>query len=111
VVVVLSLVLAVPLVFAAIRKLGHSESTVRSYARVGVPEQRLNALAVILLAGAAGLVAGAFWAPIGLAATIGVVAYFMLAVAAHVRFHDQRNLPMPTVILLLATAVLILRVT
>jgi hypothetical protein len=109
-VVVLSIALAVPLVFAAIRKLGHGESTVRSYARVGVPEQRLNALALILLAGAAGLIAGAFWAPIGLAATIGVVAYFVLAVTAHVRFHDERNLPTPLAILMLATAVLILRV-
>jgi hypothetical protein len=109
-VVILSIALAVALVLAAIRKLGHSESTVRSYSKVGVPEDRLNALAVILLAGAAGLVAGAFWAAIGLAATIGVVAYFVLAVAAHVRFHDLRNLPTPAAILLLATAVLILRV-
>jgi DoxX-like family len=110
-VVILSLALAVPLAFAAFRKLGHGESTVRSYARVGVPEERLDALALILLAGAAGLVAGAFWAPIGLAATIGVGAYFVLAVAAHLRFHDHRNLPAPVLILLLATAVLILRLT
>jgi len=110
VVVVLSLALAVPLVYAAIRKLGHGDSTVRSYARVGVPEERLNTLAVILVAGAAGLVAGTFWAPIGLAATIGVVIYFALAVAAHLRFHDHRNLPTPVLILLLATAVLIVRV-
>jgi DoxX-like family len=65
---------------------------------------------VILLAGAAGLVAGLFWAPVGVAATVGVVAYFTLAVAAHVRFRDQRNLPTPLAILLLAVAVLILRI-
>jgi DoxX-like family len=109
-VVILSIALAVPLVIAAVRKLGHGESTVRSYARVGVPEQRLNTLAVILLAGAAGLVAGVVWEPIGLAATIGVVAYFLLAVAAHVRFHDQRNLPAPALILMLAAALLLVRV-
>ena len=55
----------------------------RSYAMVGVPEDKLNSLAVILLAGAAGLFAGLFWEPIGVAAAVGVVCYFVLAVAAH----------------------------
>ena len=108
---VLSVVLAAPLVIAAIRKLSHSEDVVRSYARVGVPEDKLNSLAVILLAGAAGLIAGLFWTPIGVAAAIGVVCYFALAVTAHVRFHDERNLPTPLVILLLAAVVLILRIS
>jgi hypothetical protein len=109
VVTVLSVVLAAPLIFAAIRKLGHREEVVRSYAVVGVPEERLNSLAVILLAGAAGLIAGLFWAPIGVAAAIGVVCYFALAVAAHIRHHDQRNLPTPLAILALAAALLIVR--
>jgi hypothetical protein len=108
-VTVLSVVLAAPLILAAIRKLSHREEVVRSYAVVGVPEDRLNSLAVILLAGAAGLIAGLFWAPIGVAATIGVVWYFLLAVAAHIRHHDQRNLAAPLVILVLAVAVLIVR--
>jgi DoxX-like family len=107
---VLSIVLAAPLIFAAIRKLSHRDDVVRSYRRVGVPEERLDALAVILLAGAAGLVAGLFWAPIGVAATIGIVAYFTLAVAAHLRFGDRRNLPTPLATLLLAVAVLIVRI-
>jgi hypothetical protein len=109
-VTVLSVVLAAPLVFAAIRKLGHSEDVVRSYARVGVPEDKLNALAVILLAGAAGLIGGLFWDPIGVAAALGLVLYFVLAVAAHIRFHDGQRLPTPLVILALATALLIMRV-
>lgn len=107
---VLSAVLAAPLVFAAIRKLGHSEEVVRSYARVGVPEDKLNALALILLAGATGLIAGLFWDPIGVAAALGLVLYFTLAVAAHIRFHDRRRLPTPLVILALAAAVLIMHV-
>jgi hypothetical protein len=108
---VLSAVLVAPLVIAAIRKLSHGEDVVRSYARVGVPEDKLNSLAVILLAGAAGLIAGLFWTPIGVAAAIGVVCYFALAVTAHIRFHDKRNLPTPLVILLLAAAVLIVRIS
>jgi hypothetical protein len=110
-VTVLSVVLAATLAFAAIRKLSHREDVVRSYARVGVPEERLDALAAILLAGAAGLLAGLFWKPIGVAAALGVVCYFALAAAAHIRFHDQARLPTPLVILALALAVLIMRVS
>jgi hypothetical protein len=109
-VTVLSAVLAAPLIFAAIRKLGHSEDVVRSYARVGVPEDKLDILALILLAGVAGLIAGLFWDPIGIAAALGLVLYFALAVAAHIRFHDWQPLPTPLVILALAAAVLIMRV-
>ncbi len=109
-VVLLSVVLVAPLLFAAIRKLSHREEVVRSYAMVGVSEDKLNSLAVILLAGAAGLIAGLFWEPIGVAATVGVVCYFALAVAAHLRFHDEQHLATPLVILLLAAAVLLLRV-
>ena len=109
-IVVLSVVLAALLVFAAIRKLGHRPDVVRAYARVGVPENKLGVLALILLAGAAGLIAGLAWEPIGIAATVGLVCYFVLAVAAHIRFHDERHLPTPVVILLLAVGALILRV-
>jgi DoxX-like family len=52
---VVSLLLAALLSYAAIRKLGHSEPVVATYARVGVPEDKLDYLAAILLAGAAGL--------------------------------------------------------
>jgi hypothetical protein len=106
--VALSIVLAAALTYAALRKLGHSPNVVASYARVGVPEGRLNALATILLAGASGLIAGLFWSPIGTAAAIGLVTYFALAVGAHIRFHDERNLPVPVVILALAIVVLAL---
>ena len=55
---VVSLLLAALLSYAAIRKLGHSEPVVATYARVGVPEDKLDYLAAILLAGAAGLALG-----------------------------------------------------
>lgn len=35
---------------------------------------------MILLAGAAGLVGGLWWAPIGIAAAMGVAVYFLAAV-------------------------------
>lgn len=107
---VVSTLLSAALVFAAVRKLSHRPEVVASYARVGVPEDRLNHLAVILLAGAAGLLAGLAWAPIGITAAIGLVVYFVIALAAHIRFGDLENLPTPAVIELLAVAALVLRV-
>lgn len=105
---VISVLLAALLVFAAVRKLSHRPEVVASYTRVGVPEDRLDQLAWILLAGAAGLVAGLFWPPVGVAAGIGLVVYFLLAIAAHVRADDARNLPTPVALELLAVASLVL---
>ena len=76
---------------------------------MGVPEDRLNYLAAILLAGAAGLILGLFWAPIGVAAAIGVIIYFSTAVAFHLRADDARNLPTPLTLLVLGIAALALQ--
>ena len=106
---VVSVVLAALLAFSAVRKLGHRPEVVATYTRVGVPEDRLDRLALILLAGAAGLVAGLAWAPLGVAAAAGVVAYFVLAVAAHLRADDAAHLRTPALILALGVAALLLR--
>ncbi|MEX2193918.1 MAG: DoxX family protein [Thermoleophilaceae bacterium] len=106
---VVSALLAAVLAFAALRKLSHREEVVETYARVGVPEDRLDSLAVILLAGAAGLVLGLFWAPIGVAAAGGVGIYFVAAIGFHIRADDTANLPTPLVIAVLAAAALVLR--
>src|SRR5690606_32762141 len=53
-----SLLLAALLVYAGVRKLSHDPDVVASYARVGVPEARLDLLAAVLFAGAAGVLAG-----------------------------------------------------
>jgi hypothetical protein len=108
--VIASVLLAALLAASAIRKLGHQPHVVETYIRVGVPEDRLDYLAYILLAGAAGLVLGIFWAPIGVAAAACVVLYFILAVAAHIRAGDENHLPTPAVIEALAVAALLLRV-
>lgn len=81
---------------------------VESYARVGVPEARLNALAGVLIAGAGGLVVGLIWAPIGAAAATGLAIYFVLAIIAHIRAGDTENSPTPIVMELLSVAALVL---
>jgi uncharacterized membrane protein len=102
-----SVLLAALLVFTAVRKLSHRPEVVATYTRVGVPEDKLDYLAWILLAGAAGLIAGLAWRPVGVAAGIGLVVYFLLAIASHVRADDARNLPPPVVMELLAVASLV----
>lgn len=55
---------------------------------------------MLLLAGAAGLVVG-LW---GVAATAALVAYFLLAIGAHVRAPDTANVPLPALYLALSAA-------
>ncbi|MGN9913481.1 DoxX family protein [Phytohabitans sp. LJ34] len=103
-----SLLLAALLVFTALRKLSHRPEVVATYTRVGVPEERLNLLAALLLAGAAALVAGLWWRPVGIASAAALVAYFVLAIGAHVRARDAANAYMPAVYLLLVLVTLVL---
>lgn len=109
--VVVTAILAALMTYAAVRKLSHRPQVVASYARVGVPEDRLNLLALILLAGAAGLLLGLAWAPIGIAAAVAVVGYFAAAIAAHIRGRDLANIPTPVTMELLALAAAILRIS
>ena len=106
---IVSMVLAALMTYAAARKLSHRPEVVASYARVGVPEERLDVLALALIAGAAGLVLGLLWAPVGVAAGTAVVIYFLVAISAHIRSGDLENIPTPIVMELLAVAAVALR--
>jgi hypothetical protein len=103
---VVSGLLAALLAFSAIRKLSHAPDVVESYARAGVREEWLNPFAIVLLAGASGLVAGLFWEPVGIAAAGALVAYFVVACAFHLRNGDAAHLATPLLMLALAAAVL-----
>jgi hypothetical protein len=103
-------VLALLCATSAARKLTHAHAVVATYERAGVPEDRLNFLALLLLAGASGLLVGIAWSPIGIAAAACLVAYFVGAVIAHVRADDRARLTTPSVMLLLALASFVLQV-
>lgn len=60
---VISSILATLLVASAALKLSHEPAVVHSYAKLGVKEEQLNVLAVLLLAGAAGLAGSASLQP------------------------------------------------
>ncbi|WP_069164141.1 DoxX family protein [Nocardia altamirensis] len=108
--VVVSVLIAAFLINSAIFKITRNSRIVDSYAKLGVPDSWLNPLAAVLLAGAAGLVAGLWLAPIGIAAAIGLILYFGLAIGFHVKGKDWGNIAAPIVALALAAAALVLRI-
>jgi uncharacterized membrane protein YphA (DoxX/SURF4 family) len=105
---VLAAVLAAVLLLSAYGKLTHNADQTATIIKVGFPERHIWMLAICELAGALGIVIGLFWWPIGIAAAIGVVLYFVFAVAAHLRVR-QFDLQAPGGVLVLAIAVLVLR--
>jgi DoxX-like protein len=108
--IVVAALLSVLLVFSAIGKLTKNETQVKSLAKAGVPLKMLPPLAALEIAGAIGLVIGIFWAPLGIAAAIGVVLYFVGAIIAHIRASDVKGISGPAPVLVLAAAALVLRV-
>jgi len=99
-----SSLLAALMAFAAARKLTHSDRVVAEYARTGVPEDMLSVLAMVLLAGAAGLILGFFWRPANLVAGSVTFVYFLVATAFHVRSRDVAHIATPIVLAALAAA-------
>ena len=106
--VIVSLFLAVALTVSGVGKLRGMPQVVESIERVGVPRNRFAVLAGLEFAGALGLVVGLFWAPLGIAAAIGVVLYFLGAIGAHLRVADRGFGP-ALFLLAVAVAALVLR--
>jgi uncharacterized membrane protein YphA (DoxX/SURF4 family) len=107
---IVSSLLAVTLIASARGKLVRDPQVMKIMTTVGVPEDKLWLLATAEVAGAAGIVAGLFWWPIGVVAAAGVVIYFVGAVSGHIRVKDWKLAP-AVVMLLVAAAVLVLRAT
>lgn len=101
--------LALALVASALLKLSREPAVVQSYARAGVPARWLRPLAFLLLSAAAGLALGLFWLPLGVATASGLIAYFAVALAFHLRARDFSHIGMPALLELLAVVALWLR--
>ena len=78
---------------------------------VGVPLRLFPVLALLEVAGAVGLLAGIGLKPLGVAAGIGLVAYFLGAITLHLRKRDlvPGLIGPPVMMLAIATAALALR--
>ncbi len=107
--VVVGVVLAAILTFSARAKLTKDEKVTKTITDLGVPLGWFPFLAACELAGAVGLIVGIWIAPLGIAATIGIIVYFAGAVAAHLRARDTKGAPVPLVILVIAVAADVLR--
>ncbi len=77
---------------------------------VGIPLKYLPLLAACLFAGAAGLVLGIWWPPLGIAAGIGLALYFVGAVVAHLRVGDIKGVGPAAFWMVLAAGALALRI-
>jgi hypothetical protein len=76
---------------------------------VGVPLEVFPILAACEFAGALGLLAGIIRPSPGIAASVGLVAYFVGAVVGHLRVGDVKGLGPAAFMLFLSAACLILR--
>jgi hypothetical protein len=108
--VVAAILLAVMCASSASLKLRRDERVVATIGgTIGVPLRLFPVLAALELAGAAGILIGLWLAPLGVAAAAGLVLYFVGAFGGHLRVGDTKGLAMPIVPLVLAIAVLVLR--
>lgn len=107
--IIVAAVLALMLGASAWGKLTRDDKIVTAMTGVGVGLKWFPYFAALLLAGAVGLLVGIAFAPLGIAAAIGVILYFVGALVVHLRARDFTVLP-PLMFLALAVAALVLRV-
>jgi hypothetical protein len=105
---IVSVLLAVVLTASAGAKLAKSRLIMEVTTTVGFPDDKLWLLAAAEIAGCVGLALGLFWWPIGIAAAIGVILYFVGAVGSLLRVKDK-NFGPALVFLVGAVAALLLR--
>ena len=75
--------------FSGVAAMVHFGPILPGMARAGVPESWLTVLGTLKTAGAVGLLLGLFGVPlIGTAAAIGLVLFFVGAIATHLRARD-----------------------
>jgi len=107
--VTVTVVTAVVNLAAAIADFARAQFVLDNAAAVHLSDRSITPLGVLKAAGAAGLIVGLFGVPvIGLAAAVGLVLFFIGAVAFHVRYRVYHNIGFPLTFLALAVATLVL---
>lgn len=107
--VVVSVLLALAALASGAAKLSRQPKLMESLAGLGVPVAWLPRLAGAEIAGALGLLLGLRFAPLGILAAAGLVAYFVGAVITHVRADDS-EIAAPAALAVLSAVALVLRV-
>lgn len=107
--IVLAIILGLAATGSAIMKLRRDPRVIESLHSVGVSDQQVPWLASLEVLGTVGLIVGIWIVPIGIAAAIGLTAYFLGAVLAHLRAKAPFKEVAPAGVLMLvalATAIL-----
>jgi hypothetical protein len=106
--VVLAVLLSPMLVVSGRGKLVRDPKVMAILDAVRVGSALVPVLAVLEFAGAAGLLVGIGYRPLGVAAAVGVVLYFLGAVIAHLRVKDVKGVPGAGLLLVVSAAELAL---
>jgi hypothetical protein len=107
---VLAVVTSVMVTFSGMMKVRHDPKTIKIiHEVVGVPLRFFPFLAACEFAGAIGLLAGILWPPLGLAASAGLVLYFIGAMVGHVRVNDFGGLGPAAFMLFMSSTCLVVR--
>jgi len=107
----LSILLAAMVLFSGIAKIRRDPKVVRVvHEIVGVPMRYFPFLAACEFAGALGLLLGMVWPPLGVAAGIGLVLYFLGATISHLRVGDVKGIGPAAFLLAVSAAVVALRI-
>ena len=106
--VVVTIVAAAANLFSAGADFVRYKRVTANMARVGVPASWMTPLGLLKAAGALGLLVGIVVPPIGIAAAVGLILFFVGAIITHVRGHFY-SFTLPISFLTLAVAALVLR--
>lgn len=110
-VVVLSILLAIAFLGAGGAKLAGAKQMRESAEHLGFSFPAYRGIGALEVAGAAGLLIGLAWAPLGIAAAAGLTLLMIGAVAFHLRAKDPAaRWSAPAILAVLALVALILRV-
>lgn len=90
---VVASILIAALVATGIGKVKRAKPIRHNLRAVDVPRKWWNPMAVVEFLGAAGLIIGLVFPPLGILAAVGVMLYFAGAVVAHIRTRDPNVVP------------------
>ncbi|MFI5824918.1 DoxX family protein [Streptomyces rishiriensis] len=107
--IVVAVLMSAVLVASAGAKAIRTQHITGQIAALGVPEGMLLFLVAAQVSGAAGLLVGVWWGPLGIAAAAGLTLYFAGAAASHLRVGDYKGTPPAIVLTLIAIALIALR--
>jgi len=107
----ITLLFAAMVAFSGLGKIRRDPRIVRViHEDIGVPLKYFSLLASCEFAGALGLVLGIWWPSMGVAASIGLVLYFVCATVSHLRVRDFKGIGPAMFMLATAAGALALRI-